>query len=169
MKKGIVSLWFSLFFSFLAVALLILFYFVFLRGSRAPDQVAVEESMTASANNMLIQYLNSPVAVGTEAVNFADLIRIWYNDKPKYQPFLEQATAQALPKEAPLFDRGGVTTLVYWVEIYETADYQKNSPLYITRLNMPAKAIFDWKRAATPVPVTDSKTVTVVVKAAEVS
>jgi hypothetical protein len=163
-----------LFFAFLAVALLILFFFVFLRGSKAPDQVAVEESMTEGANNVLINYLNSPVAVGSavgsEVVNFADLIRMWYKEKPKYQSLLEKTTTDALPKEAPLFDIGGtIVNLAYWVEIYETDDYQKNSPLYIIRLNMPSKAILQWKRAATTVPVNEYKTITVVVNAAEVS
>jgi len=83
MKKGIVPLWISLFFSFLAVALLLVFYFVFLRGSREPDEVAVKHSSIALTQSTLLAYLNSPVVITGETMKFADALRIaWKKGKP---------------------------------------------------------------------------------------
>lgn len=173
MKKGIVPLWFSLFFAFLAVALLLLFYFIFLRGDRAPDQIAVDESLTASANNIMINYLNSPVAVGGETVTFADLIRLWYNDKQKYEALLKSATKLALPKESSLFilkeptlfgTKETTINCTYWVDIYESGKYWP-SP-YLFESEAPYN-ILNKKTVSTPVAVSDSKTVGVMMSVAE--
>jgi hypothetical protein len=168
MKKGIVPLWFSVFFAFLAVALLLVFYFVFLRGSRAPEQIAVQESISATSNNVLVNYLNTPVVVNGETITFADLVRLWYNDRPKYQAALMDETQKVLPKGLPTYSVGGVMTkMSYWVEIYEPNEFLKKSHYYIIALNKPAAISYNWELASAPVAVDEYKSVIVAMRCVE--
>jgi hypothetical protein len=95
MKKGIVPIWISLFFAFLTIALLLLFYFVFLRGSREPQQIAIEESFTTVSHNVLVNYLNTPVTVQGETLSMTDLIRL-ARTKQDYLPELKAQTKKFL-------------------------------------------------------------------------
>ncbi len=163
MKKGIVPLWISLFFSFLAVALLIVFYFIFLRGSRAPASIAIEESHSALANNMLISYLNTPVAVQGEAVTFADLIRLWHNDKNKYESLLQSATSALLSKSAfaSVDADGKAAKFEFWLEISKTPTSQSPYPKSLLAINLPRSVKVGAKKASTIIAVSGSETVTV--------
>ncbi len=162
MKKAIIPLWLSLFFSLLAVALLLLFYFVFLRGSRAPDSIAITESYNSAAASMLVNYLNSPVAVQGEAVTFADLIRLWHNDKGKYNSLLVGSTENALKNTNVEYTdaKGNRMKGSFWVEISETIPptYNANPPLI--EINRQT-AWYTSGRASAFVPVSETKALVV--------
>ncbi len=97
MKKGIITLWINLFFAFLAVLLMIVFYFVFLRGSKEPQQFAIQESSESIAHNVLLQYLQSPVSIDGVTAPFADhIIMGWKSKKNPYQGGLAGQTKQFL-------------------------------------------------------------------------
>lgn len=163
MKKGIVPLWISLFFSFLAVVLLIVFYFFFLRGSKEPANIATQESYSALANNMLISYLNTPVAVQGEAVTFADLIRLWHNDKQKYEPLLQSATSSLLSKSAfaSVDAEGKTEKFEFWLEISRTPTAQNPYRKSLLAINLPRGLKVGAKEASTIIAVSSSETITV--------
>lgn len=92
MKKAIVPLWLSVFFALLAVVLLLVFYFFFVQGERTPREVSAELSIRAVTRGVLVNYLNAPVKVDDEVITFADLIRLWYYDRKKYEKVLKQQT-----------------------------------------------------------------------------
>ncbi len=162
MKKAIIPLWLSLFFSLLAVALLLLFYFVFLRGSRAPDSIAIKESYNSAAAGMLVNYLDSPVAVQGEAVTFADLIRLWHNDKGKYRDLLVDATKDALKNTDVEYTdaKGKKTAGGFWVEISETIPPTYNSEPPLIEINRQT-SWYTSGRASALVPVSETKALVV--------
>jgi hypothetical protein len=82
MKKGLVAIWISLFFSAVTIALLLVFYFLVFRGSRTPDSIQATESFSATSNTVLSQYLSRQVVVNGEKMTISDLIRLSY---PEWQ------------------------------------------------------------------------------------
>lgn len=176
MKKAIVPLWISLVFSLIAVGLLITFYFMFLGGSRAPATMVVAESHYTSANNMLINYLNTPVVVKNEQISMPDLIRLWYYKQNEYGPNLKALSEDMMKKSTldHVDDAGNiVSSQIFWVGIYEPEEYKKGvlkqfigRPIIEFNRPYPYPAVME--QVSTPVPISEVRAVFVVVGSGEI-
>jgi hypothetical protein len=157
MKKGIASLGLTLLVAFLAVLLMLLFYFFFLSESRVPKIIEVEESYNAAANNMLINYLNTPVVLPNgETVDFAGLIRLWRNAPQQYEQLLKQGTDDSLQLgAAAMSSKVASINFRFWLEIIDPSIplVPYNPPLFAS--STPALKMAKGY-ASVPVPVSDS-------------
>jgi hypothetical protein len=161
MKKGILPLWVSLIFAFLAIALLLIFYFVFLQGGRAPQQIDTQESFAVGANNVLINYLNSPVAVQGETVTFADLLRLWYNDKKTYEPVLTAATTDFLAHSAFTYkdSDGTQRKRAFWLALHEPREGAQTADRVLLMINAPQVSKTGPASAQSIVAVSDDRVI----------
>jgi hypothetical protein len=138
MKKGIVPLWISLFFGALAVVLLIAFYFIFVNGAKEAHVQIIEESHSATAQTVLLGYLNAPVLVEGETVTFANVVRLWYNDRPRYQATLVRATEEFMRANDVYRDPGSAEQRrVFWVNIYEQLQSPYRGLQSLLKINQP--------------------------------
>ncbi len=165
MKKAIVPLGISLFFSALAIVLLIVFFFLFLRGDRAPNEVVIEESFTAAAHGIAVQYLAVPVIVDNEAITVADLIRLWYHDRARYQKTLERVSLEFLQASTMNYrDQDGEEQVrVFWINIYEKLREPYVGLQSLIKFNQPKPTFVSEQRgrAVGVVPVSESHAVMV--------
>jgi hypothetical protein len=144
MKKGIVSLWLSVLVSLSLILLMVLFYFLFLHGSREPEEIAALESSGIAAQNVLANLLDSEVVVDGKPVLFSDLVRLWHGKRVPDKAlsgsaldFLDRVYAAAAGEEAmPAFrtvlKTPEKTKLVFWLSIQEKPRLEKEPvPVFI--------------------------------------
>lgn len=147
MKKGIVPLWISLFFSFLAVLLIVIFFFVFFRGSRVPQELAIEDSANLLAHNLLVNYLNTPVLVNNELVTFADLIRLSYTEWQRHGQDVMDAWYDAWEEDVNTYPKkipGSSTVLVYHPVLMEESNKFLDRSKSVVDINGKIETRYFW-------------------------